>query len=323
MRKPLTVLWFGAGQDSTALLYLYVYDAEWRRKYVGESKFLVVFSDTGNEYDETYNHIEEVKVFCRLHHIEFYHLTPDLGYHPETWPTLVYQMERNHTVFGVGFPKSCTDNLKITPCYNFLEQYIENRYLFPLKKRTIRICGTDVSVPVKLKRKQVFYHYLAEFGKLTSLIGFAKGEESRCAESNQTELFPDFVKDDRPKWMRQCVQHRYPLVEMGMSRADCQAYIKSVLKPVPIPSNCKYCPFQNEVEIVYMERFHPEDWNEWVRLERAKLDKNASKARNLGVKGAKTLPEYLEAAKRKYGHWSDEQLREYRNSHGHCVKSKY
>lgn len=48
-----------------------------------------------------------------------------------------------------------------------------------------------------------------------------------------------------------------------------------------------------------------------------------AKTRNLGVKGEKTLLEFHENAKLKYGHWGDEDLITYRNSHGHCVKSKY
>ncbi|WP_428661870.1 hypothetical protein [Runella sp.] len=308
MRKPLTVLWFGGGQDSTAMLYMYVHDLKWREKYVGDNRFLVVMSDTGNEFPETYHHVASIKAFCELYDVEFYHLKPHMGYHPRTWPSLGSQMRRNDTIFSVGFPKSCTDNLKIKPCYNFLEGYLKKYYGYTSKRS-----------------KGVFYKYAAEFGKLTSFIGFAKGEESRCADSPQLELFPSSVKTKNylPKYRRECVQHRYPLVEMRMSRADCQAYISAQALPVPIPPNCMMCPFQNDPEIVYLERFHPNDWQQWVKLEANKLAKNGSKTRNLGVKGEKTLPEFLENAKRKYGHWSDDQLREYRNSHGHCVKSKY
>ena len=307
-RKPLTVLWFGGGQDSTALLYMYKNNyKDFVHKYVGDGcHFIVVFSDTGNEYPQTYNHIQSIKVFCELYDIEFYHLKPHMGYHPKTWKSLGYQMRRNNTVFGVGFPKSCTDNLKIKPCYNFLESYLKSRYGYSSKKR-----------------KQVFYEYRKEFGRLKSIIGFAKGEEGRCAEPSQLELFPETIKDKRPKYMRDCVKHIYPLIEMKMNRQDCQDYIDSNHLNIPIPSNCMMCPFQNEAEIVYLERFHKDNFDEWVRLEQNKLQKDRDKPRNLGVKGKLSLSEYLVKAQSKYGYWTDEQLRDYRNSHGHCVKSKY
>ena len=302
---PLTVLWFGGGQDSTALLYLYAYDAEFRRNFTAGSKFIAVMADTGDEYPETYLHVRRVQEFCRVQGVEFYFLTPDLGFHGATWQSLAGQMERNDNIFSVALPKSCTDNLKIKVCYRFLEDYLRLEYGF------------------LSEGKRVFYEYAERFGKLTSLIGFAKGEESRCASTAQLDLFPDTLKDYRPVWMRKNVQHRYPLVELRYDRADCQGLISKYGHSVPIPSNCMMCPFQNEAEIVYLERFHPEKYAYWVEREQAKRLKNAEKARNLGVKGEKTLPEFLDKAKEKYADWSDEQLREYRNSHGHCVKSKY
>jgi hypothetical protein len=45
--------------------------------------------------------------------------------------------------------------------------------------------------------------------------------------------------------------------------------------------------------------------------------------KNYGVYGTITLTEKLDQAKKKYGHWSDEQLWDYKMSHGHCVKSSY
>ena len=74
----LTVLSMGLGQDSTALLYKYAYDAEFRMHYA-PNDFLVIFSDTGNEFDETYRHLEHVKAFCKLQDIEFVHLTADMA----------------------------------------------------------------------------------------------------------------------------------------------------------------------------------------------------------------------------------------------------
>ena len=306
--KPLTVLWVGGGQDSTDLLYQHIYSKKFNNQYVGDSRFVAIMSDTGNEFPDTYQHVERLQSFCESKGVEFYHITPNMGYHGKTWPSLQGQFERNNNIMGVGFPKSCTDNLKIKVCYNFLADYLRIQY------------GMDGV------GKRVFYQYAEQFGKLRSLIGFAKGEESRCAVKPQIELFPELVKDARPVYMQKTIQHEYPLIEQRKDRAGCQEYIKSVGHDVPMPSNCMMCPFQNDAELVYLERFYPLMWAYWVKREQAKIDKFSGQqesGRNMGVKGEKLLPVALLDAKKRYGHWTNEQLRHYKMSHGHCVKSKY
>ena len=232
MQQPITVLWFGAGQDSTDMLYQYVYNKHFREQYVADNRFLVICSDTGNEFPETYEHIGKVKQFCDRQSVEFYHLTRNMGYHTDSWPTLQAQFERNDNIMSAAFPKTCTDNLKIKVCYNFLADYLRNYY------------GMDGA------GKKVFYQYAEQFGKLRSLIGFAKGEESRCAAKPQLELFPEVVKDNRPVWMQKNVEHQYPLIEQRKDRQACQDYIRQVGHDVPMPSNCMMCPFQNDAESV-------------------------------------------------------------------------
>jgi hypothetical protein len=145
------------------------------------------------------------------------------------------------------------------------------------------------------------------------LLGIAKGEERRVSDG----------EDDAP-WMRDCVERVYPLIDLGMDRAQCQAHIRSLGLPVPVPSNCKLCPYRSEVELLWLYRFHPTDYQEWVDLEAAKLRRFASRGdRNLGVFGRRSLPEVLKGAIDKYGHLSDEELEQNRMTHGHCVASKY
>lgn len=305
MIKPLVVLWVGGGQDSTALLYKFAFDSDFKKKWLkNDADFVAIMADTGDEYPETYQHVEFLKLFCVEASIDFYFITPDMGYHPRTWQTLLAQMQLNSTIMSVAFPKSCTDNLKIKVCYNFLEQYLKKKYGFT---------GN---------RKRAFYEYKERFGKLISIIGFAKGEESRMSVSPQMDLFPETLKDDRPVYMKKNVEHYYPLIAMKWDRFDCQDYIKSLNLKVPMPSNCKMCPFQSEAEIIYLNRFYPDSWTVWVAAEKAKLAKNCEKDRNLGVKGETQLETFLQIALQKYGHWSDEQLINHRMTHGHCVKSK-
>lgn len=85
------------------------------------------------------------------------------------------------------------------------------------------------------------------------------------------------------------------------------------------------CPFLSKQEVLWLYRNYPTIFYEWQAYENAKLQKfrNAEISRNLGVKGELTLAQFLGQAITEYGHWTDEQLNEYKMSHGHCVKSAY
>lgn len=291
----LTVLSHGMGQDSTTLLLKYIHDPEFRNFYAPRD-FLVVFAETGDEHDETYENLIRTSQLCREHDIQFAHITPDMGYHPTSWQSLNHFYDTKKAVGSKAFPKTCTDNLKLVPIYKYLEDYLGDTY------------------QVLTGRKKGFKHFADRYGKIRVLIGIAKGEEKRVA---------DPAKEVKA-WKREAVEVVYPLIDIGYGRAECQTYIRSVGEKVPMPSNCKRCPFMSEVELVWMARFLPDDYADWVRQERVKLDDNLHMGdRNLGVWGKKTLPEVLEGALSKYGHWSDERLMDYKMSHGHCIMSKY
>jgi 3'-phosphoadenosine 5'-phosphosulfate sulfotransferase (PAPS reductase)/FAD synthetase len=294
-RQPaeLTVLSFGGGQDSTAILYLLIYSTAFRTHYAS-GKLIVIFSDTMDEHIQTYQHIEQVKLLCQQHHIPFIHILPSDGYHG--WEGLRQFYRRTNTVGSKCFMKTCTDNLKLTPIYNFLECFV----------------GREFNLPTG--NKQGLVHFSKKFGKIHVLVGIAHGEEKRIADPTK----------EKKKWKRESITTVYPLVEMGMARDDCQRSIRAFGHEVPLPSNCILCPFLSEIELVFMWKFMPEDYREWVELEHRKIEKFADKGdKNYGVWGKKLLPEVLEGALAKYGHLSNSELWEFKMSHGHCVQSRY
>ena len=295
----VTVLSFGAGQDSTAILYKLIYDESFRLQYA-PGRLVVVFSDTGNEHPSTYAHLKDVKELCAVEGIEFAHIEPSMGYHTGKWQSLIGFYEATNTCGSKAFPKTCTDKLKVQPIYKFLEDWIGNNF------------GYEVG------RKKAFYSFEKDHGKIRVLIGIAKGEERRIALPKKPE------DKGYVKWLETCFERSYPLIDLGMDRAACQSYIDSIGKKVPAPSNCMLCPFISEVELLWLQRNHPDSVQLWIGIERNKLDANLDKGeRNLGVWGRKTLPEKLEEAESKYGDMTDEELNEYKMSHGHCVSSKY
>jgi 3'-phosphoadenosine 5'-phosphosulfate sulfotransferase (PAPS reductase)/FAD synthetase len=294
-RQPseLTVLSFGAGQESTALLYLLIYSAAFRARYA-PGTLICVFSDTMDEHIQTYQHIEQVKLLCQQHNILFVHLLPSMGYHG--WEGLREFYRRTNTVGSKCFMKTCTDNLKLTPIYNFLEGFVGRKYNLPTGN------------------KQGLVHFAKKLGKIHVLVGISRGEEKRMADPAK----------EKKKWKRESITTVYPLVEMGMDRGDCQRCIRAFGHEVPLPSNCILCPFLSEIELVWLYKIMPEDYREWVELERRKIEKFADKGdKNYGVWGKKLLPEVLEGALAKYGHLSDSELWDFKMSHGHCVASKY
>ena len=294
MNNELTILSFGGGQDSTTILYKYLYDAEFRSEYA-PNKFLVVMSDTGDEHPSTYKHIEYVKSLCEKNFIEFVLIIPDMGFHYENWQSLRSFYKLKNAIGSKAFPKTCTDKLKLQPIYKFIENWLGKNY------------GVTVG------RKKGFYEFAEKYEKINILLGIAAGEERRVADPNKLS-----------KWQRLCTQAIYPLIEIGYDRSECHKYIKSVGHEIPMPSNCMLCPFLSEIELLWLYKFYPEDYKDWVQMERNKLDNNLHlEDRNLGVWGKKTLPEILKRAQEKYKDLTKKDLIEYKMSHGHCVMTKY
>lgn len=311
MENNITILSFGAGQDSTAILYKLVLDKTFREQYV-IGKLVVLMSDTGNEHPGTYLHVQFIRTFCKYHKIEFYLITSSLGYHPKNWDSLQHNFKTHNTVMSVAFPKTCTDNLKIKPLYNFLDHYIARHYY-------------SYNKPNRPKGKRYIKHFCKQYGKIHVLLGIAAGEESRIAKpSHEVDIFGNLIVT-KATWMDHCLQKVYPLVDLQMDRSACQSYIRSTGLPLPPPSNCMMCPFLSKQEILWLHRNYPEVFYEWQAYEQAKLNKfsNANIKSNLGVKGSLTLSEFLDQAISEFGHMTDEQLDDYKMSHGHCVKSAY
>lgn len=297
--EPLTVLSFGAGQDSTAILYKILLEPKFKEKYV-KGKLIVVFSDTGNEHPETYRHVRYIDGLCHKHKIEFYHLTPDMGYHTKSWSSLEIQMSRNSTIAMRG-SKICTDNLKIKPIYRFINHYIGQHL------------GLNINNAENGHLNLVAYGSL--LGKVRMLIGIAKGEESRKEKADKS--WPS-VAD----WMRDNVQRVYPLIDIKYGRYECQEYMRNCKFETCVPSNCMMCPYMSKQELLLLSIDHPAEFKKWVKYEKAKLLKFKNNEKNHGVFATKaTLEEHLKEAKKKFKDWTVEQLREYRFSHGHCIKN--
>lgn len=294
----LTVLSNGAGQDTTYLIHRLLHDQDFYNKHV-IGKLLIVGSNTGNEHDHTYENVEIIRELCKNKGAEFYWVNPSDGFHSPTWQSLTGQYKKNSSVGSAAFRQTCTDNLKVKVVDRFVESWIAKNYYDGLL----------------LKRKKTYHKFYNDFGSIRLILGFASGEDKRTGNGNKFD----------PSWKKLVIQRHYPLIEERIDRQGCIDYNAKVFTHKVFPSNCKLCFYQSDQEILWLYRFYPKDFYEWVEMEKAKLEKYANKegVKNYGVYGKITLTQKLERAIQRHGHMTDDELNEYKFSHGHCIKSKY
>ncbi len=71
----------------------------------------------------------------------------------------------------------------------------------------------------------------------------------------------------------QYITHRYPLLEMGMSRADCETWLQRHNLPSPGKSACVFCPYHNMGAWQAAKRAGGDDWQVAVAVDEAIRDK--------------------------------------------------
>ncbi len=296
--RELTLFSFGGGQDSWAILLKLIFDKTFRQNYAPKN-LLVKMSDTGWEHPKTYLFTARAAALCKKHNIEFHLIKSEMGFHPKTWQHLTDNWEKNNTVGSVTFPQTCTDNIKIKVVDKFSAHWIKANYSI---KSTLN--------------HQIYKEFFYKYGRIHRILGIASGEEKRLG--NQKHF---------PKWKQQTMKYVYPLVDLGVDRAKAQKIIRSYGFDVPPPSNCTICFFMQDPELIWLYRNLPAHFWHWVKLERNKRNKyralGLAENKNHGPFGKKTIIQKLKSAIVKYGHWSTEQLEEYKMSHGHCNKSKF
>jgi hypothetical protein len=87
---------------------------------------------------------------------------------------------------------------------------------------------------------------------VTQWIGISVDEEQRCRPSRNT-------------W----AVHRWPLIELQMTRADCIVWLTSHGFPVPPKSACTFCPYHDNAMWSEMKSRDPESFADAVRVDEA------------------------------------------------------
>jgi hypothetical protein len=83
------------------------------------------------------------------------------------------------------------------------------------------------------------------------------------------------MRDSRVQYIR----HHYPLVDLGMTRADCLTWLREHGYPEPPKSACIGCPFNGNAVWRLLRDQRPEEWADAVDFDRRVRDRSGLDAR--------------------------------------------
>lgn len=73
------------------------------------------------------------------------------------------------------------------------------------------------------------------------------------------------MKPAKHSWVR----NRFPLLEINMTRSDCEDWLRQHDYPIPPKSACVYCPFKSDAEWVWLRDNDPEGFALAVQIDKA------------------------------------------------------
>jgi hypothetical protein len=105
--------------------------------------------------------------------------------------------------------------------------------------------------------------------KVRELLGLEKGERAGSAVlcTQWIGISTDEAQRMKPsqdKWS----EHRWPLIEMNMSRLQCLAWMEAKSYPQPAKSACTFCPYHDDLLWRDMKNNDPESFADAVEIDR-------------------------------------------------------
>lgn len=142
-------------------------------------------------------------------------------------------------------------------CALDLESYCLQHHTLP--NTWMRWCTDKYKISPIARWRRAFMG-ATKLAPVESWIGIATDERRRAVPSRMQ----DEVK-------------RYPLIELGLNRANCEQVIRDAGLPVPPKSGCWYCPFQKRSAWQAMKREEPMLFERALRMERNAQSKDGTK----------------------------------------------
>ena len=257
-RRVGRVLHLGGGVQSTTLACM---AAE------GELEIdLALFADTGDEPFWVYQMVGQVRTLLAKRGIPLVMTMRCCGH--RRWFIASPDAPRASMPLWVKTPgkarpgrllRQCTQELKIVPNERYLKTWLIERGLIRLPPGYMyqdghlwdRRCCLEFQDWPRLAVPQDIF--------IETLFGISTDEPLR-------------VKERGPRWQRT----RYPLIELGMSRDDCIAWLKGHGYPVPFKSACIQCPYRSDESWLWMRQNFSDEFEEacryddWLRTPEAK-----------------------------------------------------
>lgn len=272
----LTVLSLGAGVQSTTLALMAAVDQLPRPD-------CAIFADTGDEPRATYEHLRWL-TGCELV------TRPDGRIHAQagTWSggVLPYPTHIAQAWTGFGKPSikkplgdeimdaatgrskpgseaTTARGMQSRPPFFTLDQ--KGR-----KGMIRRQCTGDYKIDVIQARERAMLglkrgQRWPKEVRIEQWIGISTDEATRMAPVRT----PRQVKGKRVLVPHPTIRARWPLIELGMSRASCEAWLRTHGYPIPPKSACVYCPFHSDAEWRNIRDNDPDGWSFAIRLDGA------------------------------------------------------
>ena len=239
----MKILSFGAGMQSTALALMSCENAHAK--------------ENGQEIPFPLVPVYDLVVFC------------DLGFEP---PWVLSQVEFTRKACEwAGLPFKVLPS----PLYDdFMRNFGERRTIsIPWwtlgddghKSRMPRNCTIDYKVEL-----------ISKFVRW-EVLGYKKGQRLRDEDKKSHEMHMGFSAEEA----RRCKENpnpmfvnRFPLVDMGLTRADNFAYIKDVWGLETKASACCFCPYHKNYFFKHLKENLPETYEKLVGMDELLRDKN-------------------------------------------------
>lgn len=270
--REVNVLSLGAGVQSSAL-YLMDGTGELNRLLVAAGREpltfdAAVFADTQDEPAAVYDHLAWMRGRgCRLIETTRGRLSDDLRV--GRGPTLRHAAIPSFTAedhatrpaepFKEGrIPRQCTSEYKIEEVDRAVRRDIiglKARQHFPKDVRVVQNFG--ISADEIRRAGNIIYRFGVPPGTVVQIGGLSVIIKGKPRESNAC------MRGSR-KWSRP----RFPLLELGWGRRQCQEWLKAHV-PHPVPrSACVYCPFKSDWEWKLQKEQNPADFAVAVGVDR-------------------------------------------------------
>lgn len=231
--KHLKILSCGAGQQSTALALMSCENAVTPGKFPLVPVYdAVLFCDLGGEPEHVYLQVRFIAAACEQAGIPFY----------------VLKDKNLYDDILVNYGKA---RVTLIPFWSL------NAEGKPGRMR--RNCTIDY----KILQMQNFVRW--------ELLGYKKGERTRPEDIKAHEMHIGFTYEEAQRIFdnqHKLFVNKFPMCEMGITRADNYAYVKEVWGLETKGSACLFCPFHTNYFFQYIKEHRPDDYRKVLALDR-------------------------------------------------------